>query len=121
MSLFDEIWRANATSVLNYQFGESAQATYYDGSEVSRGSYDCILGPEQAVESEDDRGRRVNYQRTATLSWTDASPFVEPAIAATARLLVDGVTYSIKGILSRTPSAIVLVLHRMASQRRMAE
>lgn len=123
MSLFDEIWRSAATPVLDEYFGETAQADYYDGTGTLRGSYDVILSPESVLERDDDRGRRTVYQRTATLSWTASSPFTEPVIAATAKLTIteggNEIDYSISGVLTRSASAIVLVLHRSAAQRRM--
>lgn len=121
MTLFEQMWRKNATPMLNHQFGESEQATYYDGTETEQGTYDVVLGPEELVEADEERGRKTHYKRVATLSWTDSSPFTEPTIATTGRLVIDSVTYSIAGVLSRSPSAAVLILRRTGSQRRGAE
>lgn len=122
MTEFDEIWRTSVTPALSRVFGESSQATYYDGTGTERGTYDVILGPENAVEKDADSGRRTIYQRTATITLEADSPFT--TIATTARLVISengsDVSYSIAGILSRSASAIVLILQRSGSQRRMA-
>lgn len=124
MSLFDQMWRANATAVLNEQFGDAEVARYYDGAGTLRGSYRVLLGPEEALEKEDGQpaGRTSRYQRVVTLSWPAAEEFEEPAIATTGRLVVsiggEEVTYSIAGVLARSDSGVVLVLQRGAGQRR---
>ena len=124
MSLFDEMWRSQATPVLNAQFGETVAADYYDGAGTKRGSYQVLLGPEDALEKDEDKpaGRMSRYQRTATLLWPEAEEFAEPVIATTGRLVVtiggEEVTYSIAGILARSDAGIVLILQRGAGQRR---
>lgn len=124
MSLFDQMWRAQATPLLNEQFGDAAAAKYYDGAGSLRGSYDVLLGPEEAVEKDEDKpaGRSSRYQRVVILSWPAAEEFEEPMIATTGRLVVtiggEEVTYSIAGVLARSDSGVVLVLQRGAGQRR---
>ena len=124
MSLFDEMWRSQATPVLNEQFGETVAADYYDGAGTKRGSYRVLLGPEDALEKDEEKpaGRMSRYQRTATLLWPEAEEFEEPVIATTGRLVVtiggEQVTYSIAGVLPRSDAGIVVVLQRGAGQRR---
>ncbi len=122
MPLFDEIWRESVTPMLQEQFGSSTAAEYYDGSEVLRGTFDVLLGPEEAVQDPQEQTRQqIRYRRTATFSWVPDSPFWETAIVPSGRVVITEneaeVTYSIAGVLSRSPSAVMLILQRGGTQR----
>lgn len=121
MSIFDQRWRKDVSPVLEEQFGETIEATYYDGGGNEQGTYTVLLSPEEMVEDDEDRGRRTKYQRTATITHAETIAFAEPALYTTGRLdVVEGgetKSYSIGGVLSRSRSAITLILRRTGGQR----